>query len=222
MGKDQPTVTVMIRLAALICAMVVSVLLWGCQSSPDEPTQRSEAADTEQQLDVATFAGGCFWCMQPPFDELDGVDSTVVGYTGGDMEEPTYEQVSSGQTDHVEAVEIRFDADRISYGELLEVFWRSIDPTDDGGQFADRGDHYRTFLFYHDDDQKQAARDSRQTLDEQGPFDDPVVTEIEPASTFWIAEDYHQEYYRKNPEHYQQYYEGSGRAGFLRETWGDE
>ncbi len=208
------------RLTIVVIALFAP-LAFACQSSPEESTEPSEATESRSNLEVATFAGGCFWCMQPPFDDIDGVESTVVGYTGGDEEEPTYNQVTSGTTGHVEAVEVRYDEDEVTYGELLDVFWRSIDPTDDGGQFADRGDHYRTFVFYHDDDQRQLAEDSRAKLDETGPFDDPVVTEIEAVGTFWIAEDYHQDYSIENPEHYEQYYVGSGRAGFLEETWGD-
>ncbi len=202
----------------LIPLLAACSLLLACQSSPEEATKPSQPAE---DVGVATFAGGCFWCMQPPFDRLDGVEKTIVGYTGGDEEEPTYEQVVRGETGHVEAVEIHYDPEVISYEELLYVFWRSIDPTDDGGQFADRGDHYRTFVFYHDDHQRQLAIDSRAALDENGPFDDPVVTELVEVSTFWVGEEYHQDYYKKNPEHYEQYYVGSGRAGFLEETWGD-
>ncbi len=203
--------------AVVATFMLVSI---GCQSSPPEETTQQSEATTDESLEVATFAGGCFWCMQPPFDELDGVDSTVVGYTGGTQEEPTYQQVSSGQTDHLEAVEVRFDPQQIGYDQLLDVFWRSIDPTDDGGQFADRGDHYRTAIFYHDDQQRQLAEASRDELDDTGPFDKPIVTPIEAVDTFWVAEEYHQDYYQKNPDHYQSYYRASGRAGFLEDTWG--
>ncbi len=205
------------QLFLLFAALIFAV---GCQSSGSGEVAESTAG-AEPDLAVATFAGGCFWCMQPPFDDLDGVESTVVGYTGGEMEEPVYEEVASGATDHVEAVEIRFDPEEISYEELLHVFWRSIDPTDDGGQFADRGPHYRTYVFAHDDAQFQAAEKSRDELESTGPFDDPIVTQIVDASTFWIAEEYHQKYYEKNPDHYQSYYVGSGRAGFLEAVWGD-
>ena len=201
--------------------LLVFIMAIACQSS-GEVAESTGDVEVEEGEAIATFAGGCFWCMQPPFDGLDGVNSTVVGYTGGEYPQPAYEEVASGATDHVEAIEVRYDPDEISYEELLYVFWRSIDPTDDGGQFADRGDHYRTFVFYHDDEQRQAAEASRDELDAQGPFDDPIVTEIVEASTFWIAEEYHQDYYLKNPDHYQSYYVGSGRAGFLQEVWGDE
>lgn len=167
----------------------------------------------------ATLAGGCFWCMQSPFESLDGVQSVTMGYTGGDQEHPTYRQVASGQTDHLEAVEIRYDPERIDFEKILDVFWQSIDPTDDGGQFADRGDHYRTAIFYHDDEQRQIAERSRAAFDEEGPFDEPVVTAIREASDFWVAEDYHQDYYKKNPERYERYYRGSGRPRFFDETW---
>lgn len=194
-----------------------------CQSPESSTrTEASDAAIDASDLSVATFAGGCFWCMQPPFDRTDGVHSTIVGYTGGEEDHPTYEEVSRGLTTHVEAVEVRFDPAVVSYDELLDVFWRSIDPTDDGGQFADRGPHYRTAIFYHDEDQRLAAEASRDAMDRDGPFDDPIVTELRPAETFWIGEDYHQDYYLKNSRHYQAYYAGSGRKGFLETTWGTD
>ena len=216
-------------------AALTLLFMLGCQSSA-EPTQASEsptqASDTAEDVagdaleeapatGVATLAGGCFWCMQRPFDELDGVESTVVGYTGGEEESPTYHDVTAGATGHVEAVEVRFDPEVVSYDEVLDVFWRSMDPTDNEGQFADRGAHYRPFIFYHDDDQRQTAKASRQELDDHGPFDDPIVVDIVAATTFWIAEDYHQDYYKTNPEHYEAYYAGSGRKGFLESTWGE-
>lgn len=203
-------------LITLICLFALS-----CQSSP-ERTEQSERPDAGGDVGVATFAGGCFWCMQPPFDRLDGVESTVVGYTGGEEQNPVYEEVAYGQTGHVEAIEIRFDPAVVSYEELLDVFWRSIDPTDEGGQFADRGHQYSTAIFYHDESQRQLAEASRDDLEANGPFEDPIVTPIVEAQVFWVAEEYHQKYYEKNPEHYQQYYRGSGRAGFLEETWGGE
>ncbi len=207
-------------------SMVVLMLLaLGCQSSPDkaeqEATERSQETTSDRE-EVAVLAGGCFWCMQPPFDELEGVIDTRVGYSGGSVDAPTYEAVSSGQTDHLEAVEVRFDGDQISYEEVLDVFWRSIDPTDDGGQFADRGDHYRTAIFVADEAQREVAQTSKRRMDDEGPFDDPVVTEIREAGEFWVGEEYHQDYYKKNPRRYNAYYEGSGRAPFLREIWGEE
>ncbi|MGD8682338.1 MAG: peptide-methionine (S)-S-oxide reductase MsrA [Chloroflexota bacterium] len=169
----------------------------------------------------ATFAGGCFWCLEPPFAKLDGVYTVTSGYTGGAEANPTYEQVSSGTTGHAEAVEIRYDAARVGYEELLRVFWRMIDPVDAGGQFADRGPQYRTAIFYHDDAQRALAEASREALAESGRFDGPIVTEIVEAGPFYRAEEYHQDFYLKHPERYESYRELSGRGPFLRRVWGD-
>ena len=171
---------------------------------------------------VATFAGGCFWCMEPPFEKLEGVAEVISGYTGGRIKDPTYAQVSSGMTKHLEAVQIRYDRTKITYEDLLEVFWRQIDPTDDGGQFADRGLQYRTAIFYHNDDQRDLALESRDALENSGKFDAPIATEIRKAGPFYAAEEYHQDYYEKNSGHYKLYRRGSGREGFIEQTWGTE
>jgi peptide methionine sulfoxide reductase msrA/msrB len=171
--------------------------------------------------DTATFAGGCFWCMEPPFAKLEGVSCVVAGYTGGTREHPTYEEVCSGKTGHLEAVQVYFDSSKISYDKLLEVFWRSINPTDPGGQFADRGTQYRTAIFYHSDEQKREAELSRTKLEKSGTFEDAVVTPILPAVKFYPAEEYHQGYYAKCPVKYRQYREGSGRGPFLKRMWGE-
>ena len=168
----------------------------------------------------ATFAGGCFWCMQPVFDKMKGVVSTTVGYTGGSKANPTYEEVSTGKTGHAEAIEVIYDPAQVSYAELLEAFWKSIDPTDPRGQFADKGSQYRTAVFYHDEEQKQLALESKEKLAQSGKFDPPVVTEIVPALAFYKAEGYHQKYYVKNAGHYYLYKTGSGREGFLKKLWG--
>jgi len=168
----------------------------------------------------ALFAGGCFWCMEPPFAKLPGVVKVVAGYTGGETLAPTYEQVCGGRTGHAEAVEVTFDPARIRYAELLEVFWRNINPTDEGGQFADRGSQYRTAIFYLDDDQRRLAEASRRSLAESGTFTAPIVTEIVPAGPFYPAEDYHQGYSRANPLRYSMYRHGSGRDRFLEQFWG--
>jgi methionine-S-sulfoxide reductase len=173
-------------------------------------------------LKTATFAGGCFWCMQPPYDQLPGVVSTTVGYTGGDKPNPTYEEVSSGTTGHVEAIQVVYDPSKTSYHELLILFWRSIDPTDSRGQFADKGSQYHTAIFYHDEDQKREAEESKQALAASGRFKKPIMTAILPAKPFYPAEDYHQKYYKKNGIHYNLYKAGSGRAGFLEKEWGKE
>jgi peptide methionine sulfoxide reductase msrA/msrB len=170
---------------------------------------------------VATFAGGCFWCMEPPFEKLPGVVDVVSGYSGGVTSNPTYEAVSSGATGHVESVQVRFDPDRISYETLLEVFWRQIDPTDAGGQFVDRGPQYRSLVFVHDDTQRTSAEASKRALAASGRFPEPIVTEIVPFRSFYRAEDYHQDYYKTRPIRYRYYRNGSGRDRFLDRVWKD-
>lgn len=170
-------------------------------------------------LKKATFAGGCFWCMVKPFDQWDGVHAVVSGYTGGHVENPTYEEVKTGTTGHYEAVEITFDPSIISYNEILEVYWRQIDPTDAGGQFQDRGEQYRTAVFYHDEEQKAQAEASKQALAKSGRFQKPIVTEILPAVTFYPAEDYHQDFYKKSEKEYKEDRAKSGRDEFIEENW---
>lgn len=167
----------------------------------------------------AIFAGGCFWCMVKPFDELPGIIRVVSGYTGGHTENPTYEEVCSGTTGHTEAVEITFNPEIMSYEELVEIYWRQTDPTDAMGQFVDRGDSYRPVIFYQNQAQHEVALKSREQLENSGKFDRPIVTKIEPAQTFYPAEDYHQGFYRKNKSHYQQYRQASGRDAFIEEKW---
>ena len=170
---------------------------------------------------TATFAGGCFWCMEPPFDKLDGVISTTSGYIGGHQKNPTYKQVSAGSTGHTEAVQIEYDSNKISYDELLKVFWRNIDPTTPDQQFCDRGSQYRSGIFYHDARQKLLAEASLQNIIENKSFDQPVVTEITAATTFYPAEDYHQDYYLKNPLRYKYYRFACGRDSRLEALWSD-
>ncbi|MET3699703.1 peptide methionine sulfoxide reductase msrA/msrB [Bacillus oleivorans] len=172
-----------------------------------------------EQYKLATFAGGCFWCMVSPFDEQPGIKEVISGYTGGHKENPTYQEVCSDTTGHYEAVQIKYDPKVFPYQKLLELFWQQIDPTDPGGQFNDRGISYRTAIFYHDEEQKKLAEESKQMLAESGRFKKPIVTEILPAGPFYRAEEYHQDYYKKNPFHYNLYKEGSGRARFIRENW---
>lgn len=167
----------------------------------------------------ATFAGGCFWCMVEPFDERPGIIDVVSGYTGGHVENPTYEQVTSGTTGHVEAVQITFDPEKMPYRELVETFWQQIDPTDQGGQFADRGESYQTAIFYHNDKQKEIAEQSKQELEASDKFKSPVVTEIIPSKPFYPAEESHQDYYKKQSFHYRLYKKGSGREEFIKENW---
>ena len=170
----------------------------------------------------ATFAGGCFWCMEEAFEKVDGVSSVVSGYAGGTKANPTYKEVSSGGTGHTEAVEVIYDPGSVTYGELLEVFWRNIDPTDGSGQFCDKGSQYRSAIFYRDEEQKRLIEESRQSLEKSKPFDAAIVTEIVPASMFYPAEDYHQDYYKRNPIRYRYYKYGCGRAKRLEALWGPE
>ncbi len=176
----------------------------------------------KENLAKATFAGGCFWCMEPPFGKLDGVVATISGYTGGHKEDPTYQEVSAGATGHTEALQVTYDPQKVSYPQLLEVFWRNINPVDSDGQFVDRGSQYRPAIFHHDDEQKQLAEESRDKLAESGRFKSPIKIEIVPLGTFYPAEDYHQDYYRKSPDRYKSYRYHSGRDQFLKKVWGDE
>ncbi|MDP8228513.1 MAG: peptide-methionine (S)-S-oxide reductase MsrA [Candidatus Electryoneaceae bacterium] len=177
-------------------------------------------ADTDHKL--ATFAGGCFWCMEHSFDEMEGVVEVQTGYTGGHTDNPTYETVCSGTTGHTEAIEITYDPAIIDYSALLDIFWRQVDPTDSGGQFVDRGSQYRAAIFYHDDEQKRLAEISKSQLEQSGRFENPIVTEITKATEFFIAEDYHQDYYKTCPVQYDRYRQGSGRDQYLNEIWSDD
>lgn len=172
----------------------------------------------KKKLDTAIFAGGCFWCMVEPFDTLPGVESVVSGYTGGHVENPTYEQVKSGDTGHTEAVKITFDPEVMTYEKLLNYYWQVTDPTDAMGQFQDRGSNYRPVIFYNSKEQKKSAEESKKELEKSGRFDDPIVTKIEPAQKFYEAEDYHQNFYKKNPERYS-FEEAQGREQFKEEHW---
>lgn len=180
----------------------------------------AQAAPGPAGAATATFAGGCFWCMEAPFDVLPGVISTTAGYTGGSKKNPTYQEVSGGRTGHAEAVQVVYDPKKISYQKLLEVFWHNIDPTVKDQQFCDVGSQYRTGIFYHDDAQKQAAEASRAALQKSRPFKGEIVTEITAAAEFTPAEDYHQDFYMKNPTRYKFYRAGCGRDARLKELWG--
>ncbi len=193
-------------------------LIMGC-AKYDE----SKAKDVRsEKLEKATFAGGCFWCMEPPFEKLPGVAQVISGYTGGQKKNPTYEEVSSGTTGHVEAVQVFYDPSVLTYQNLLNVYWRQIDPTDPGGQFVDRGAQYRTVIFYHNEEQKRLAEESKDALQKSGRFNKPIVTEILPASEFYKAEEYHQDYYKKNPIRYKFYRLRSGRDQYLHKIWGSK
>lgn len=181
--------------------------------------EQSEQTGLTGRMKPATFAGGCFWCLVAPFQRIPGVVKVVSGYTGGDKESPTYQEVCSNTTGHYEAVQITFNPDLCPYEKLLDTYWRQIDPTDPGGQFADRGQSYKTAIFYHNEEQKQKALASKKALEESGRFDQPVATQILAASSFFPAEEYHQNYHEKNPGHYDMYRQASGRAGFIKKHW---
>jgi peptide-methionine (S)-S-oxide reductase len=200
------------KAGSVLCGLAAGILV--LSSAAGQSQSDAETA-------VATFAGGCFWCMEPPFDKLDGVISTTSGYTGGHVENPTYEQVSAGGTGHAESVRVVYDPSVVSYEKLLDVFWHNVDPLDAGGQFCDRGDQYRSEIFYHSQKQKALAEASLETLRESGALDGKVVTRIEPAGPFYSAEDYHQNYYEKNPIRYKFYRYLCGRDGRLDALWPD-
>ena len=183
-----------------------------------KPTPLSADANVE----TAIFAGGCFWCVEASFEKVNGVAAVESGYTGGTQQNPTYEQVCGGQTEHLEAVRVTYDANLVSYNDLLEHFWRLIDPTDDGGSFVDRGDTYTSAIFANSDAQREAATESKQALADSGRFEDPIVTPIRSATEFWLAEDYHQDYYRTHPAKYKSYRYLSGRDQFIEANWGEE
>ena len=200
----------MIGLLAVLACLGVPWLTYAQQQSPASGAGSAKA----------TFAGGCLWCMEPPFDKLPGVISTTSGYTGGQKKNPTYHEVSAGSTGHAEAVEVVYDPKLVSYEKLLDVFWHNIDPTQKDGQFCDHGTQYRTAIFYHDEEQKQLAEASKAKLQQHKPFQGEIVTEIVPAGEFYPAEDYHQDYATKNPIRYKFYRTSCGRDQRLRELWG--
>jgi len=200
------------------------LLLWSAAFALAMPgwawSQALPGAKTKPATAKATFAGGCFWCMEEAFDAVPGVIATTSGYTGGQVKNPTYEQVSSGRTGHAEAVQVEYDPSKVTYARLLEAFWRNIDPTQKDAQFCDYGSQYRSGIFYHDDEQKRLAEASRAALAKSKPFKGEIVTEITKAAQFYPAEDYHQNYYLKNPARYKFYKSGCGRAARLKQLWG--
>ncbi|MGA6926877.1 MAG: peptide-methionine (S)-S-oxide reductase MsrA [Desulfosarcina sp.] len=208
---------------AIVASLVLSALLFSCQKagSMDDKTEKPMDKMTVH-TGAAVFAGGCFWCTEADFEKIDGVVEAVSGYTGGQMDNPTYKQVSAGGTGHVEAIKVIYDPQKVSYDQLLEVFWRHVDPTDAGGQFVDRGDQYRSAIFYATEEERQAAEASKKALAASGRFDRPIVTDILPLGSFFVAEAYHQDYYKKNPLRYNWYRSGSGRDRFLETAWAGE
>jgi peptide methionine sulfoxide reductase msrA/msrB len=207
------------RFIRLMTAFAGAVLLLMACSRYDENKAKEVRPE---RLEKATFAGGCFWCMEPPFEKLPGVTAVISGYTGGQKKDPAYEEVSSGTTGHVEAVQVFYDPSVLTYQKLLNVFWRQIDPTDPDGQFIDRGAQYRSVIFYNNEEQKRLAEESREALQKSGRFNKPIVTEILPATEFYRAEEYHQDYYRKNPVRYKFYRSRSGRDRYLQKIWGSK
>ncbi len=193
--------------------IIIAVLLLAASVSP------LQAADKTARSAVATFAGGCFWCMEPPFEKLEGVKAVVSGYTGGAEKNPTYKQVSAGETGHAESVQVTYDPDKISYEKLLDVFWHNIDPTAVDRQFVDEGRQYRSAIFFHDAEQGKLARESKESLEKSGVFGAPIVTEIVSAGAFYPAEEYHQDYYKKSTVKYKYYRYRSGRDEYLKKTW---
>jgi len=196
--------------------IIILLLVLGCTGG--NPVEEAVA---ESNLVKATFAGGCFWCMEPPFEKLEGVHSVVSGYTGGDRENPTYKEVSSGSTKHRESIQVSYDPRLITYSDLFDVFWKSMDPTDAGGQFADRGHQYTSAIFYHTPEQKRIAERSKMELQGSGIFDMPIVTPILEAKPFYPAEEYHQDFYKKKPIEYMAYRQASGREAFLDSVWSE-
>jgi peptide methionine sulfoxide reductase msrA/msrB len=212
----------MLKLVSLVF-LTLLVSINGCQKSPlAQKRENNVMAAEDLNSKKATFAGGCFWCVEADFEKLPGVVKVISGYTGGVKENPTYEEVSSGTTGHVEAVQIYYDPSRITYEELLDFFWRHIDPTDPSGEFVDRGPQYRSVIFYHDEEQRTLAEKSKQELEKSGKFKKPVATEIKAFTKFYEAEEYHQDYYKKHPLKYTYYRHGSGRDQFLSKTWGKD
>nr|PZN85645.1 MAG: peptide-methionine (S)-S-oxide reductase [Pseudomonadota bacterium] len=199
-------------LTAAIGAIVVSVVALAQTAPPQQ--------EGEQRLEVATFGSGCFWCTEADFDKVEGVVETISGYMGGTTPNPTYEQVSSGTTGHAEVLQLKYDPERVTYEQLLEVYWRNVDPLDSGGQFCDRGSQYRPVIFYHNEEQKRLAEASKAALEASGRFKQPIVVEIAPASTFTPAEDYHQDFHLRNPLRYMVYRIGCGRDARLEALWG--
>jgi len=217
--------TVLLLTAAALIMLVVAVGRQGALAGGDKdltigpiPTVTSPSGKVES----AVFAGGCFWCVEPPFDKVDGVLATTVGYTGGPEKNPTYKDVSWGRTGHTEAIHVQFDPEKVTYQQLLEVFWRTMDPTDVGGQFVDRGSQYRPGIFFANDAQKVAAQASKKALSESGRFSKPIIVPIQAAETFYPAENYHQDFYKKDPGTYYRYRKGSGRDAFINKHWPEQ
>ncbi|WP_394753600.1 peptide-methionine (R)-S-oxide reductase MsrB [Crenothrix sp.] len=207
---------------SLFLLMVGIVATFAVNSYAAATSQQSTVTSAAEKLSVATFAGGCFWCTESDFEKLPGVEKVISGYSGGHVVNPSYEDVSNGGTGHVEAVQVYYDPNKISYDNLLNAFWRMINPTDNGGQFVDRGEQYRSLIFYQTEEEKAKAEHSRQLLNESKRYKEPVITEIKKFEAFYPAEDYHQDYYKNNPVRYNYYRYRSGRDQYLEKTWGKD
>lgn len=203
----------------LLALLLLPALLAGATFHSEKPVSVAVQSN-DPMYGVATFAGGCFWCTEADFDKLPGVVATIPGYIGGREKNPTYKQVAAGKTGHVEAVQVRFDATKTDFATLLAAYWQTIDPVTPNGQFCDNGPQYRSVIFYHDDEQHELSRLSKAALAASGRFAQPIVTEIKPATTFYPAEEYHQDYYLKNPQRYHVYRRNCGRDQRLQELWG--
>lgn len=198
----------------VVVGVLASILLIAQAKEPEMTTH-----STAEESAVATFAGGCFWCMEPPFEKLDGVADAIAGFSGGHVESPTYKEVTAGTTGHTEVVQVMYDPSKISYAQLLDVYWRQIDPTDSGGSFVDRGNQYRSAIFFHNEEQRQLAEKSKRELEQSGRFSKPIVTEIVPFKAFYPAEDYHQNFYKTNSIRYKYYRYRSGRDQYIDKVW---
>ncbi len=222
---------IFLAVAGLLVVAVIAIGLWlwrgqlqqAAQRPQDEQLtyQEATAAEAGGDLSVATFAGGCFWCMEPPFEEESAVKAVISGFSGGTVEHPPYEMVAAGETDHREAIQVFYDPAEISYEGLLDIYWRQIDPTDKSGQFVDRGFQYSPAIFVHDTTQEQLAMRSKEIIRERDIFSAPIVVPIEQFTSFYPAEEYHQNYYQKNPIRYKGYRQASGRPQFIAENWDD-
>ena len=204
-----------------ISLLICTFFMLSCARTDKKNMNTQLIPENEPGMETATFAGGCFWCVETAFENLDGVKKVVSGYSGGHVKNPTYEQVCTGTTGHLESVQITFDPQLISFAELVDIFWRQIDPTDGGGSFVDRGSQYLSAIFYHDEAQKEIAESSKGELESSGIFDKPIATKIIPFTSFYPAEDYHQQYCKKNPTRYYSYRSASGRDQYIKSVWGD-
>ncbi len=211
-----------LRSVLTLALCLFGFVLLSCTPSSDATDAPSAAPDTTLPAgvaDTATFAGGCFWCMEPPYDEVEGVASTTSGFAGGELEDPAYREVASGMTNHTEVVQVVYDSTKVEYERLLRIYWHNVDPFDGEGQFCDRGPQYRPAIFVHDARQQRRAEETKKTVASQ--FSESIAVEIQPLDAFYAAEDDHQNYYRKNPQDYKRYRKGCGRDERLREVWGD-